>query len=666
MSDQQNELDQLSINALRFLAVDGVQKANSGHPGAPLGCAPIAYLLYHKLMKHDPADPKWIDRDRFVLSNGHASMLLYGALHLSGYGLPMAQLELFRQWGSQTPGHPEYGHTPGVEVTTGPLGQGFGMAVGMAVAEKHLAAIYNRDMYQIVDHHTFVLCGDGDLMEGISHETASLAGTLGLGKLIVLYDDNLISLDGPTELSYTEDVTKRFEAYHWQVLSVPDGNDLVAIEDAIKAGKADTTRPTLIRVRTVIGYGSPKAGTKAVHGEAMGAENVKATKKNLGWPEDKTFYVPEEARKNWDTAKPKGKKLHAEWDAHFEEYKRAYPEPAAEFERVVKRELAEGWEKKIPTFPAGADAKPVATRNAGQVVMNAIAGVVPELFGGAADLTSSTKTIFKDTPSFHVDPVGRNVFFGVREFGMMAMVNGMAAHSGLIPFGSTFFVFSDYCRPALRLGALMGVHSLYVFTHDSVGLGEDGPTHQPIEQLMSLRAIPQMTDFRPADANETAACWKLALERKSPSFMALSRQDLPVFDAALTFAGPVKGAYSMTPEVTAPDVILIGTGSEVTTCMKAAAELKGAGITARVVSMPSFRIFDEQPEEYKAGLLPEATPKVSVEAGATMGWWKYVGHNGAVIGIDRFGASAPGPIVLDKLGINVANVVEHAKKLVKR
>jgi transketolase len=666
MSDQQNELDQLSINALRFLAVDGVQKANSGHPGAPLGCAPIAYLLYHKLMKHDPADPKWIDRDRFVLSNGHASMLLYGALHLSGYGLPMAQLEQFRQWGSQTPGHPEYGHTPGVEVTTGPLGQGFGMAVGMAVAEKHLAAIYNRDMYQIVDHHTFVLCGDGDLMEGISHETASLAGTLGLGKLIVLYDDNLISLDGPTELSYTEDVTKRFEAYHWQVLSVPDGNDLVAIEDAIKAGKADTTRPTLIRVRTVIGYGSPKAGTKAVHGEAMGAENVKATKKNLGWPEDKTFYVPEEARKNWDTAKPKGKKLHAEWDAHFEEYKRAYPEPAAEFERVVKRELAEGWEKKIPTFPAGADAKPVATRNAGQVVMNAIAGVVPELFGGAADLTSSTKTIFKDTPSFHVDPVGRNVFFGVREFGMMAMVNGMAAHSGLIPFGSTFFVFSDYCRPALRLGALMGVHSLYVFTHDSVGLGEDGPTHQPIEQLMSLRAIPQMTDFRPADANETAACWKLALERKSPSFMALSRQDLPVFDAALTFAGPVKGAYSMTPEVTAPDVILIGTGSEVTTCMKAAAELKGAGITARVVSMPSFRIFDEQPEEYKAGLLPEATPKVSVEAGATMGWWKYVGHNGAVIGIDRFGASAPGPIVLDKLGINVANVVEHAKKLVKR
>jgi len=536
------------------------------------------------------------------------------------------------------------------------------MAVGMAVAEKHLAAVYNRDMYSVIDHHTYVLCGDGDLMEGISHETASLAGTLGLGKLIVLYDDNLISLDGPTELSYTEDVTKRFEAYHWQVLSVPDGNDLVAIEDAIKQAKADTTRPTLIRVRTVIGYGSPKAGTNKVHGEAMGVEAVKETKRNLGWPEDKTFYVPDEARKNWDTIKPKGKKLHAEWDAHFAEYKTAYPEPAAEFDRVVKRELQKDWEKSIPNFPLD---KPVATRNAGQVVMNAIAKVVPELFGGAADLTASTKTIFKDSPSFHVDATGRNVFFGVREFGMMAMVNGMAAHGGVIPFGSTFFVFSDYCRPALRLGALMSTHSLYVFTHDSVGLGEDGPTHQPVEHLMALRAIPQLTDFRPADANETAACWKLALERKSASFMALSRQDLPVFDAARAHAGAPKGAYAMN-DVATPNVVLIGTGSEVTTCLKAAEELKVAGISARVVSMPSFKIFDEQTAEYKAGLLPEATPKISVEAGATMGWWKYVGHNGAVIGIDRFGASAPGPIVLEKLGISVAHVVETVKGLVKK
>jgi transketolase len=419
-------------------------------------------------------------------------------------------------------------------------------------------------------------------------------------------------------------------------------------------------------VRTVIGYGSPKAGTNKAHGEALGTEAARATKKNLGWPEDKSFYVPEEARANWITAKPKGKKLHAQWDAQFAEYKKAYPEPAAEFERVVAGKLAEGWEKMIPTFPAGADAKQVATRNAGQVVMNAIAKVVPELFGGAADITASTKTIFKDSPSFHVDPLGRNIYFGVREFGMMAMVNGMAAHGGLIPFGSTFFIFSDYCRPAIRLGALMGVHSLYVFTHDSVGLGEDGPTHQPIEHLMSLRAMPNLTDFRPADANETAACWRLALERKSASFMALSRQDLPVLDAALAFAGAPKGAYSMTPDVTSPDVILIAAGSEVVTCLKAAAELKAAGIAAKVVSMPSFRIFDEQAEAYKAALLPEGTPKVSLEAGATMGWWKYVGTNGAVIGIDRFGASAPGPIAMEKLGISVANVVEHAKRLVKK
>ena len=668
MSDQQqelsqHELDQLSINALRFLAVDGVQKANSGHPGAPLGCAPIAYLLYHKLMKHDPSDAKWIDRDRFVLSNGHASMLLYGSLHLSGYDLPMTQLEHFRQWGSHTPGHPEYGETPGVEVTTGPLGQGFAMAIGMATAEKHLAAVYNRDTYNIVDHYTYVLCGDGDLMEGISHETASLAGTLGLGKLIVLYDDNLISLDGPTELSFTEDVTKRFEAYHWQVLSVADGNDLAAIEAAILEAKSETAKPTLIRVRTVIGYGSPKAGTSKVHGEALGAEAVKATKKNLGWPEDKTFYVPEPARKNWDQAKLRGKDLHSAWQAEFEEYKKAYPEPAAQFDRCIKAELEKGWEKKVPLFPVD---KPVATRNAGQVVMNAIAGVVPELFGGAADLTSSTKTIFKDSPSFHVDPVGRNVFFGVREFGMMAMVNGMAAHGGLIPFGSTFFVFSDYCRPAMRLAALMSVHSLFVFTHDSVGLGEDGPTHQPVEQLMSLRAIPQMTDFRPADANETAACWQLALERKSASFMALSRQDLPVLDndKFKVHESVKRGAYAL--DASGQDIILIATGSEVSLIMKAAEELKAAGIAASVVSMPSFRLFDEQDAAYKSSLFPESTPKLAVEAGATMGWYKYIGHNGSVIGLDRFGASAPGPEALEKLGISVANVVEHAKKLVKK
>jgi transketolase len=658
---KQHEIDQISINALRFLAVDAVEKAKSGHPGAPLGDAPIAYLLYHKLMKHDPSDPKWIDRDRFVLSNGHASALLYGALHLSGYDLPMSQLEQFRQYGSHTPGHPEYGDTPGVEVTTGPLGQGLGMAVGMAVAERHLAAVYNRDTYNIVDHHTYVLCGDGDLMEGISHEVSSLAGTLGLGKLIVLYDDNLISLDGPTELSFTEDVTKRFEAYHWHVQHVADGNDLVAIEAAILAAKAETAKPSLIRVRTVIGYGSPKAGTNKVHGEAMGPEATRETKKNLGWPEDKSFYVPDEARKNWDTIKLRGKDAHAAWTAEFAEYRTAYPEPAAEFDRTVKAKMTDGWEKKIPTFPTE---KPVATRNAGQAVMQAIEQVVPELFGGAADLTSSTKTIFKDSPSFHVDPVGRNVFFGVREFGMCAMVNGMAAHGGLIPFGSTFFTFSDYCRSALRMAALMGTHSLFVFTHDSVGLGEDGPTHQPIEQLMSLRMIPHLTDFRPADANETAACWQLALERKSPCFMALSRQDLPTIDAGIAQAGARKGAYEVSSN--GKDIILIATGSEVWVIGKAAEELKAAGINATVVSMPSFKIYEEQSDAYKAGLMPEGTPKLAVEAGATLGWYKYVGHNGGVIGLDRFGASAPGAIALEKLGISVANVVEHAKKLVKK
>jgi transketolase len=661
--DEQQALDQLSINTLRFLAVDAVQKANSGHPGAPLGCAPIAYLLYHKFMKHDPAAPKWIDRDRFILSNGHASALLYGSLHLSGYDLPISQLEQFRQWGSHTAGHPEYGEAPGIEVTTGPLGQGFAMSVGIAIAEKHMAAIYNRDTFNIVDHYTYVLCGDGDLMEGISHEAASLAGTLNLGKLIVLYDDNLISLDGPTELSFTEDVSLRFEGYHWHVQMVHDGNDLVALEQAIQAAKAETTRPSLIRVRTVIGYGSPKAGTNKVHGEAMGEEAVKATKRNLGWPEDKTFYVPEEAAKNWGTIKLRGKDARHAWEDEFAEYKKAYPEPAAEFERVVKGEMTSGWEKKIPSFPTE---KPIATRNAGQTVMNAIAGVVPELFGGAADLTASTKTIFKDSPSFHVDPKGRNVFFGVREFGMCAAVNGMAAHGGLIPFGSTFFVFSDYARSAIRMSALMHVHSLFVFTHDSVGLGEDGPTHQPIEHLMSLRLIPFLTDFRPGDANETAACWQLALERKSPSFMALSRQDLPVMDPAKykINEGVRKGAYAL--DDSGKDIILIATGSEVQLILKAAEELKAAGIGATVVSMPSFRLFEEQDEAYRTSLFPEKTPKLAVEAGATMGWYKYVGHNGGVIGIDRFGASAPGKIALDKLGINVPNIVEHAKKLVKK
>ncbi|HWE87179.1 MAG TPA: transketolase [Terracidiphilus sp.] len=657
-------IEQLSIDTLRLLAVDQVEKANSGHPGAPLGCAPIAYLLFHKLMKHNPAHSKWADRDRFVLSNGHASALLYGTLHLSGYNLTMDDLKGFRQWHSKTPGHPEAGEADGVEVTTGPLGQGFAMAVGLAIAEKHLAAVYNKPGHEVVDHHTYVLCGDGDLMEGVSHEAASLAGTLSLGKLIMLYDDNLISLDGPTEWSFTEDVLKRFDAYHWHTQRVADGNDLNAIEAAIEAAKAVTDKPSLIAVRTVIGYGSPKAGTNKVHGEALSAADTAATKRFFGFPEDQTFYVPDDALKNWRQAVDRGKQAEAEWKQRFGAYAKEYPELAEQFQRADANKRQAGWEKALPVF--GTEKK-MATRNAGNAVMNAIAAVVPELFGGAADLTSSTKTIFKDSPHFAADPAGRNVFFGVREFGMCAAVNGMAAHGGLAPFGSTFFTFSDYAKPAMRLAALMRAHSIFVFTHDSIGLGEDGPTHQPIEHLMMLRAVPDLTDYRPADANETAACWRLALERTGASFMALSRQDLPVIDAAKVdvYGGVSKGAYVL-EDAENLQVILIGTGSEVWTCVDGKKQLEADGIRARVVSMPSWEIFDEQAAEYKASVLPAGVPKLAVEAGSPLGWWKYVGSDGDIIGLDRFGASAPGPIVLEKLGFTGANVAERAKKLVKK
>jgi transketolase len=663
MNASSEALEQISINTLRFLAVDQVEKAKSGHPGAPLGLAPIAYLLFHEVMKFNPTDPQWPDRDRFVLSNGHASALLYGVLHLTGYDLPLEQLQQFRQWGSHTAGHPESAETPGVEVTTGPLGQGFAEAVGLAIAERHLAATYNHGDHRPVDHRTYVICGDGDLMEGISHEAASLAGTLALGKLIVFYDDNLISLDGPTELSFTEDVTRRFEAYHWHVQMVADGNDLAALRKAIAAAHAETARPSLIRVRTVIGYGSPKAGTNAAHGEALGPDATKATKRNLGFPEDQSFYIPPEAQAQWRQAVAKGQAAQARWNAQHESYCKAYPDLAQQFDRTTAMQLAEGWEKAIPRFAAD---KPMATRNAGGSVLNALAKTVPELFGGAADLTSSTKTLFKDSPSFHVDPKGRNIFFGVREFGMMAMVNGIAAHGGLIPFGSTFFTFSDYCRSALRMGALQSSHSLYIFTHDSVGLGEDGPTHQPVEHLMALRAIPQLTDFRPADANETAACWQLALERKSASFMALSRQDLPVLDLQKyrVFEGVRRGAYVL--DGSGRDLILVGTGSEVSVILQAAEELKRTGVTATVVSMPSFKIFEEQDEAYKSSVFPRNIPIISLEAGATLGWYKYIGRDGIAIGIDRFGASAPGKIVLEKLGISVSNVVASARTLLKR
>lgn len=657
-------LDQLSIDTLRLLAVDMVEKAHSGHPGAPLGCAPMAYLLFHKLMKHNPANSHWADRDRFVLSNGHASAMLYSSLFLSGYKLTMDDLKGFRSWGSKTPGHPEFGEADGVEVTTGPLGQGIAMAVGMAIAEKHLAATYNKPDAKIVDHYTYAMCGDGDLMEGVSHEAAALAGTLQLGNLIFLYDDNLVSLDGPTSLSFNDDVLERFEAYHWHVQRVADGNDLNAIEAAIEAAKAVTDKPSFIAVRTVIGYGSPKAGTNKVHGEALGAADTAATKRFFGFPEDKSFYIPDEALANWRKAVDRGKQAEADWNKLFDEYKKKYPELAAEFARTQARKMRDGWQKAIPSF--GTE-KPVATRNAGQTVMNAIANEVPELFGGAADLTASTKTIFKPGANFHEDPAGRNVFFGVREFGMCAAVNGMAAHSGLIPFGSTFFCFSDYAKPAIRLAAIMKVHSLFVFTHDSIGLGEDGPTHEPVEHLTMLRAVPNLTDFRPADANETAAVWRLALERTGPSFFALSRQDLPVLDASKLdiYGGVSKGAYIVQDEKD-PQVIVIGTGSELWPAIEGAKLLAAQGIRARVVSMPSWRIFEEQSDAYKSSVLLKNVPKLAIEAGATLGWWKYVGQDGAVIGLDRFGASAPGKIVLEKLGFTAENVAAKAKELVKQ
>jgi transketolase len=500
------------------------------------------------------------------------------------------------------------------------------------------------------------------MMEGISHEAAALAGTLGLGKLIFLYDDNLISLDGPTELSYTDNYLERFEAYHWHVQIVEDGNDLEAIEAAIEAAKAETSKPSFIAVRTVIGYGSPKAGTNKVHGEALGAADVAATKKFFGFPEDRSFYVPEDALTNWRQAVDRGAVLEAEWNQLFDGYAAAFPDLAAEFTRTQAGRMRGGWEKTIPSFPAG---KPVATRNAGGEVMNKIADVMPELFGGAADLTSSTRTIFKSSVSFHVDPAGRNVFFGVREFGMCAAVNGIAAHGGLVPFGSTFFCFADYCKPAIRLAALMQTHSLFVFTHDSIGLGEDGPTHQPIEHLMMLRAVPGLIDFRPADANETAACWRIALERTGPSFFALTRQNLPVIDASKVdvSGGVSKGAYVLA-DAADPKVILIGTGSEVWPCIDAKKLLEAEGIAARVVSFPSWELFDEQSAEYKASVLPAGIPKLAVEAGSPLGWWKYVGLDGDVIGLDRFGASAPGPVVMEKLGFSAENVAARAKKLV--
>ncbi len=670
-----NKIDELCVNTLRFLAVDAVEKAKSGHPGLPLGAAPIAYTLWDRFLRHNPANPAWFNRDRFVLSAGHGSALLYALIHMSGYDLPLEEIMNFRQWGSRTPGHPEAGLAPGVEVTTGPLGQGFAMGVGMAIAERYLAEHFNRPGFDIVDHYTYALVSDGDLMEGVSHETASLAGTLGLGKLVYLYDDNDISIEGHTDITFTEDIAKRFDAYGWHVEHVADANDLDAVEDALKKARAETGRPSLIVVKSHIGFGSPKQDDASAHGEPLGPEATKATKEKLGWPLRPAFRVPDEAAAHFRKALDRGRQHEAEWEDLLERYRAEHPEPAARLEAAAAGELPRGWDAAIPVF--GADEKPMATRAASGKVLNALAGTLFNLVGGSADLAPSNKTLLDGYSDFGTDG-GRNVRFGVREFGMAAIVNGMAMHGGLIPYGGTFLVFSDYARPAIRLAAMMEAHSILIFTHDSIGVGEDGPTHQPVEHVMSLRAIPGLTVLRPADANETAECWKAAIERRGPAAFALTRQKLPVLDPgkyALT-EGVARGAYILReaqrnvqgaggPETVKPGIVLIATGSEVSLALEASKVLGEKGIPARVVSMPSWEIFDEQPEEYRRRVLPAGIPRLAIEAGITTGWEKYTGSPAAVIGLNRFGASAPGAVAYDRLGFNIENVVQVATNLVR-
>ena len=665
------ELDLLCINTIRTLAMDAVEKAKSGHPGAPMGMAPMAYTLWTRYLKHDPADPTWPDRDRFVLSAGHASMLLYSLMHLTGYDMRIDDLKGFRQWGSKTPGHPENFLTPGVETTTGPLGQGFATGVGMAMAERLLADTFNRPGFPLVDHFIYGIVSDGDLMEGVSGEAASLAGTLQLGKIVYLYDDNDISIDGPTDLAFRENVGARFEAYGWHVQHVEDGNDVEAVSWAIKQAREDS-RPSLIVVRTVIGFGAPtKAGKASSHGAPLGPDEVRGAKANLGWPEDAEFLVPEECAAHFRENSERGAEFHRRWDAMLADYRRDHPELAADFERRMAGRLPEGWDDDLPRFSA-ADGK-IATRKASGVAINAIAPKVPELAGGSADLAESNNTDIKGEPFFDHEKGGRNIHFGVREFAMAAAINGLALHGGVRPFGATFLIFLDYCRPAVRLAALMGARSIFVFTHDSVGLGEDGPTHQPIEHLASMRAMPNLVTLRPADANETVAAWRFAIGyADGPIAFSLTRQTLPVLAPPAGSDGghpPVeKGAYVLVdPPGRAPEVILIGSGSEVHTAVDAAALLEEKGIAVRVVSMPSWDLFERQPEEYREGVLPSAIrARVAVEAAATFGWCRWVGDAGEVVGIDRFGASAPGDVVLEKLGITAANVASKAEAVLAR
>jgi len=680
-----SNLDNLCINTIRFLAVDAVQRANSGHPGLPLGAAPMTYALWTRFLKHNPANPAWFDRDRFVLSAGHGSMLLYALLHLTGSDLPMEQLQAFRQWGSQTPGHPERGGAPGVEVTTGPLGQGVGNAVGMAIAEAHLAACFNRPGHTVIDHATYVLASDGDLMEGVASEAASLAGHLKLGKLICLYDDNRVSLASSTDLTFSEDRAGRFAAYGWHTQEVQDGNDLDAIQRALTAARSELTRPSFIAVRTHIGYGSPnKQDSFEAHGSPLGPEEVALTKQALGWPAEPAFFIPDEALKVFRKSVDDGIHTEAQWQEKFSAYAQAYPDLAGQLRQVINGELPSGWDAEIPEFPA--DPKGMATRIASGKVMNAIAPFLPQLLGGSADLNPSTFTALENQGDFECPAVtnvdtqgsvggvwsyaGRNLHFGVREHAMGSILNGLAAHGGSIPYGATFLIFSDYMRPPIRLAALSDLHVIYIFTHDSIGLGEDGPTHQPVEQLASLRAIPNLIVIRPCDANETAAAWRVAIEAlERPVALVLSRQNVPTLDRAqfASAEGLRRGAYVLAdPPGGFPDVILIATGSEIGLITAARKYLLEQNIRVRLVSMPSWELFEEQPAEYKSSVLPpNISARLAVEAGSPQGWHRYVGDEGDVLGVSTFGASAPSAVVMREYGFTVENIYQRVRNLLR-
>ena len=670
MSQATEHLDRTCINTIRMLAADAVQKAKSGHPGMPMGAAAMAYVLWTRFLKHNPANPAWPDRDRFVLSAGHGSMLLYALLHLTGYDLSLEDLQQFRQWGSRTPGHPEHGHTAGVETTTGPLGQGFAAGVGMAIAERWLAAQFNRPGHALVDHYTYAIVSDGDLMEGVASEAASLAGHLKLGKLIYLYDDNKISIDGSTELAFTEDVGRRFEAYQWQVQRVADGNDLDAVDAAIRAAQAETTRPSLILCRTHIGFGSPnRQDTNKAHGEPLGDEEVKLTKQKLGWPESPAFLVPEDVRREFRRALDRGKNQETAWQRRLQAYAAALPAEAARWEQFLSGQLPADWDAALPTYAPGDPA--VATRAVSGKVIQSVYTTLGNLVGGSADLAPSNNTYVSAGGEFQAgSPGGRNFHFGVREHAMGAIANGMALHGGLRAYVATFLVFSDYMRPAVRLAALMGAPVIYIFTHDSIGLGEDGPTHQPIEHLMTLRAILGLRVVRPADAAETVEAWRAALTHRGPTCLILTRQNLPILDRtrAQPGGGAEHGAYVLSEAAGGqPQALLIATGSEVSVAMGAQTILQEKGVRARVVSMPSWELFDAQPQAYRDAVLPPAvTARLAVEAGSPLGWFKYVGLQGAVVGMTRFGASAPAKILFEQFGFTPENVAAQAIKLVAK